>query len=115
MRRGQARCRRVRSGCLSDSARAPSPPTRRCSRSLPCRARRARHSKLPPCLPDVEDQQVSADEEEHEGLDQQGEIPGKFGREELRVEGAWGGPREQAAEEERGNPASHRRIATEEG
>jgi hypothetical protein len=69
--------------------------------------------ELLPRVPGVEDQQVGADEQDDEPLDQQGQIARELGLEDRRIQVPLRRSGEQRAEQERGEPGADRGIAAE--
>src|SRR5438477_172229 len=77
--------------------------------------RLTRQAKPSPRLPDVDDQEVRADEEQDEGLDHQRQVACKLRREDRRIEAARRGPCQQSAEQECRESDADRGIAPEQG
>ncbi len=106
--------RAARKRCGRPRPPAASPRTRRSGRRLRAnRGIRGIGMPLPP--PDVQDQDVGPDEQQHEALDHQGEVAGEARVEDVGVQA----PRRRAvgerAEQERGEHDPHRRVPPEEG
>src|SRR5262245_4477160 len=63
--------------------------------------------ELSPRPPQIDDEDVRADEEEHEALDHQRQIRRELGLEDIRVEVAGGGSVDECTEEQRGKENSN--------
>ena len=78
------------------------------------RGRRGRRKRGKPApLPEVEDQDVGADEQQHERLDHRRQVAGELGLEDVRVEAARRGAVEQGAEQQRREEDADRGVAPE--
>ena len=81
-----------------------------------CRGRcGSRRRGKPAPLPEVEDQDVGADEQQHQRLDHRRQVAGELRREDVRVEAARRGAVEQGAEQQRREEDADRRVAPEHG